>query len=58
MLLTTDTNLPHQRNLKGSRLAVVILTKNRWVLIRKKSNEIAAAVTSAKPGTYTVVEIS
>ena len=58
VLLTTDTNLPHQQNLEGRRLAVVILSKNRWALIRRKSNEIAAAVTSAKPGTYTVVEIS
>ena len=58
VLLTTDMNLPHQQNLAGRRLAVVILTRNRWALIRRRSNEIAAAVISAKPGTYTLVEIS
>jgi predicted nuclease of predicted toxin-antitoxin system len=58
VLLTTDTNLPHQQNLAGRKLAVVILTKNRWALIRRKADEIADAVILAKPGTYTVVEIS
>lgn len=57
VLLTTDTGLPHQQNLQGRRLAVVILTKNRWVLIRSRMTEIVAAVNSAKPGTYSVVEI-
>ena len=33
VLLTTDTNLPHQQNLKGRKLAIVILSKNRWSLV-------------------------
>lgn len=57
VLLTTDTALPHQQNLKGRKLAVVILTKNRWILIQPRMTEIVAAVNSAKPGTYSVVEI-
>ncbi len=28
VLLTTDTSLPHQQNLEGRKLAVVILTRN------------------------------
>jgi predicted nuclease of predicted toxin-antitoxin system len=57
VLLTTDTNLPHQQNLKGRKLAVVILSKNRWILIQMRLAEIVAAVESAKPGTYSLVEI-
>lgn len=57
VLLTTDTNLPHQQNLAGRKLAVVILTKNRWALITRKADEIVAAVTSAKAGEYAVVDI-
>jgi hypothetical protein len=34
VLLTTDTNLPHQQNLQGYKLAIVILSKNRWSLVR------------------------
>lgn len=57
VLLTTDTSLPNQQTLKGRKLAVVILNRNRWVLIKQRLTEIAAAVNSAKPGTYFVVEI-
>jgi predicted nuclease of predicted toxin-antitoxin system len=57
VLLTTDSSLPHQQNLRGRKLAVVILTKNRWVLIKPRMKQIAAAVNSAKPGTYSVVDI-
>jgi hypothetical protein len=57
VLLSTDTGLPHEQNLKGRKLAVVILSKNRWILIEPRLPEIATALTSAKPGTFTVVEI-
>ena len=56
-LLTTDTSLPYQQDLKGRELAVVILNKNRWKLIRPMLPQIAAAIASATPGNYTVVEI-
>src|SRR6059036_1191053 len=58
VLLTADTNLPHQQNLKGRKLAIVILSKNRWSLVRTMRRQIADAVNAAKPGTCTVVEIS
>ena len=57
VLLTTDTSLPHQQNLHERKLAVVILTKNRWLLIEPSMKEIVAAVNSARPGTYSVVHI-
>lgn len=57
VLLTSDTSLPHQQNLKGRKLAVVILTSNRLKLIQSSIPEIIAAVNSAKPGFYSVVEI-
>jgi len=57
VLLTTDTNLRYQQDLKGRRLAVIILGKNRGNLIRPMLTDIALAIVSAKPGTYSVVEI-
>ena len=57
ILLTTDTNLPYQQNLKGRKLAVVILTRNRWSLIRPLIRQIVASVDAAKPGNFTVIEI-
>lgn len=57
VLLTTDTNLPHQQNLEGRKLAIVILSKNRWSLVRPMMQEIVEAVNAARPGTCTRVEI-
>jgi hypothetical protein len=57
VLLTTDTNLPFQQNLEGRQIAVVILSKNRWNLIRRVLPQIATAIAAAKPGSWTIVEI-
>ncbi len=57
VLLTTDTGLPRQQNLEGRKLAVVILTKNRWLLVKLRMPEIDTAVNAARPGTCSVVEI-
>jgi hypothetical protein len=57
VLVTTDTNLPYQQNLEGRKLAIVILCKNRWSLVRPMMQEIAKAVNAARAGTCTVVEI-
>src|SRR5260370_1573350 len=57
VLLTADRNLPYQQNLEGRKLAVVILSKNRWSLVRPLIGQIVASVNAAKPGTFTVIEI-
>src|SRR4029077_5677001 len=56
VLLTTDKNLPHQQNLRGRRLAIVVLSNSRWSLVRNVLADIAAAVNAAKPGSYTLVD--
>ena len=58
VLLTTDKNLPFQQNLSGREIAVVILGKSRWSQIRPMLQKIADAVSAAKPGNFTLVEIS
>jgi hypothetical protein len=57
ILLTTDTSLPYQQNLQGRKIAVVILSKNRWSLVRTVIPLIVRAVNEGMPGTCTVVEI-
>ena len=56
VFLTTDTSLPFQQNLKGLRLAVV-LSQNRWKLIRAVMPQIATTIAAAKPGACSLVEI-
>ena len=58
VLLTTDTSLPYQQSLEGRRIAVVILNRNRWLLIQMRIEDIIAAVNSAESGSYSVVDIS
>ena len=57
VLLTTDKNLVYQQNLQGRRLAIVVLSKSKWSLVRPMIDQIGAAVSAAKPGSYTLVDI-
>ena len=57
VLVTTDRNIRYQQNLSGRRLAIVVLDKARWRLIRRRLTEIAVAVSAAAPGSITEVEI-
>lgn len=47
VFLTTDRNLRHQQNLTARRIAIVVLGKGRWRLIKNRLAEIAAAVSAA-----------
>jgi hypothetical protein len=38
-------------------IAIVVLSKGSWPLIKRKLPEIAAAVSAAAPGSYADVEI-
>ena len=57
VLVTTDKNLPYQQNLAGRKLAVVVLGKGRWSLIKPHVAQVVAAVNSATPGSFAEVEI-
>ena len=57
VFVTTDRNIRYQQNLSGRRIAVVILGTGRWLLIKNRFPEIAAAVAAVVPGSLTEVEI-
>ena len=57
VLLTTDKNLRYQQNLEDRRIAIVVLGKGRWRLIRPVILAVVEAVNAAQPGTYTEVNI-
>ena len=58
VLVTTDRNIRHQQNLAGRKIAIVVLGKGRWRLIKDRLSAIAAAVASATPGSFVEIEIS
>jgi hypothetical protein len=49
-MLTADRNTPHQNHLQGRRIAVVILSTNRWPTIRQAADRILEALEGLKPG--------
>jgi hypothetical protein len=57
VFVTTDRNLRYQQNLTNRKIAVIVLGKGRWRLIKNKLPEIAAAVATATPGSFVEVEI-
>lgn len=57
VFVTTDRNIRYQQNLTGRKIAVVVLGSGRWRLIRSKLREIADAIATAMPGSFTEVEI-
>jgi hypothetical protein len=57
VFVTTDRNIHYQQNLINRQIAVVILGKGRWRLIKNRLPAIAAAVSRAAPGSCTEVEI-
>jgi hypothetical protein len=58
VLLTTDTNLKYKQNLQNRKLAIVSLNRNRWSLVSGKLPQIIAAIESAAPGSYTLVDVA
>lgn len=57
LLLTTDNSLGYQQNLKDRKIAIVVLSRNRWRSVQQMSQQILSAVESATRGSYVVVEI-
>lgn len=57
MLLTADGNMHYQQNFKGRKIALVVLTRNRWRLVQRVIRIIASTVDAAEPGSYSVIEV-
>jgi len=58
VLVTTDKDLAYQQNLSGSKLGVVVLGGARWRPVEARVTQVVTAVSSAKPGTCTFVDVS
>ena len=57
VLVTPDQNIRYQQNLSERKIALVVLGKGRWTLVKNYVAEIAAAVNASTPGGYQEVEI-
>ena len=57
VLVTTDTNLKHQQNLKTRRIAVVVLSTPSWPRIQRALGEVVRAIDAATQAKVTEVEV-
>src|SRR5882672_7477456 len=57
VFLTTDRNIRYQQNLTGRKIAIIVLGKGRWRLIKNSLPAIAEAVATATSGGFVEVEI-
>ncbi|MCE9636356.1 MAG: hypothetical protein K8T90_11690 [Planctomycetes bacterium] len=57
VLVTTDTNLKYQQNLRNRRIALVVLRTTSWPRVRRSLSVVVAAVASASTGSYTEVDV-
>jgi hypothetical protein len=57
VLLTTDKNIRYQQNLKGRRIAIVVLGNPQRPAVHRYMDRVVAAVNAATPGSYAEVEI-
>jgi wyosine [tRNA(Phe)-imidazoG37] synthetase (radical SAM superfamily) len=55
--LSTDKNIQYQQNLKGRRIAIVILGNSQRPAVQRYIDRVVAAVNAATPGSYAEVEI-
>ncbi|MFA6546644.1 MAG: hypothetical protein WCS99_19665 [Limisphaerales bacterium] len=56
LFITTDQNLGYQQNLKGRKLAILVLPTTSWPEIQGHIPEIVSAVAAIKPGDYRELE--
>jgi hypothetical protein len=57
VLVTTDKNIRYQQNLTGRKIAIVVLGRGRWSLIKPHVAEVVAAVDRATPGSFAEVDV-
>jgi hypothetical protein len=57
LLLTTDKNLRYQQNIKGRKIAFVVIGNQQWPVLRRYVDRVIAAVDAVTSGSFTEVEI-
>jgi hypothetical protein len=56
VMVTGDQNLTFQQNLKGRRIAIVVLDTSNWKILGLRPELVVRAVDAATPGSVRTVE--
>ena len=57
VLVTCDQNIEYQQNLRGRKLALIVLGSNLWPIVCNYETLIAKTVEAASRGSYEFVEM-
>ena len=57
VFLIADKRIRYQQNLKGRRIAVVVIGNPTWRILRKHLDRVTVAIGAVTPGSYTEVDI-
>ena len=57
VMVTSDQNISYQQNLKGRKLALVVLGSNIWPIVSNHEAEITAIADAATPGSFAFREM-
>jgi hypothetical protein len=58
VLVTADRNLAYQQNLKGRKLAIVVLPTGNWPLLRGAVAGVVTAVGESKAGGFKELKLA
>lgn len=58
VLITCDQSIPYQQNFHDRKIAVLVLTSNRWPLIRPRAPQIAQIVEFVQRGQVRRIDVS
>jgi hypothetical protein len=56
VFLTGDRKIPHEQNMDGRQIAIVVLTAHQLSIISTYMAAISKAINAVRPGTIAVVE--
>jgi hypothetical protein len=57
LFITADQELTYQQNWTGRKIALLVLSKNNWGVVKGNIPEITAAINAAKSGSFVFVDI-
>ena len=58
LFLTCDRNLEYQQNLRGRKIAIILLSTNHWPTLKAQAQFVQAALDRVQAGEFLRVEIS
>ncbi len=57
LFLTCDRNLQYQQNLRGRKIAILLLSTNHWPTLKRQSKLVQGALDLVKSSEFLTVEI-